>query len=194
MIEKIDNEKPARLAFLELQRETGAIQKNEENTFFRRGAKAAKYATLDKIWLTIQPLIIKHGFFHHNTMVFENACVVEEIKEDKTNKTTKRREGREYLRCHLTHAETGVDFSCAFPISAVKEDAQGYGSAVTYARRYALCALLGIVTNEDDDGNNASGNYGAPQHPTSAKPAGKPAAPNKPAMTTPSVDDDYMPF
>ena len=34
--------------------------------------------------------------------------------------------------------------------------AQGYGSAITYARRYALCAALGISPDEDDDGARAS--------------------------------------
>ena len=33
-----------------------------------------------------------------------------------------------------------------------KADPQGYGSALTYGRRYGLSALLGIVTEEDDDG------------------------------------------
>lgn len=35
---------------------------------------------------------------------------------------------------------------------------QDYGSAVTYARRYGLSALLAIDSDEDDDGNNANGN------------------------------------
>jgi hypothetical protein len=37
-----------------------------------------------------------------------------------------------------------------------KADPQGLGSATTYARRYALSAILGIVTDDDDDGNMAS--------------------------------------
>jgi hypothetical protein len=37
-----------------------------------------------------------------------------------------------------------------------KQDAHGYGSATTYAKRYALSAALGISTEEDDDGNAAS--------------------------------------
>lgn len=40
---------------------------------------------------------------------------------------------------------------------------QEYGSAVTYARRYAITALLGIASEEDDDGNAASGNVATPQ-------------------------------
>lgn len=40
-------------------------------------------------------------------------------------------------------------------VPAVKQDAQGYGSALTYARRYSLMAACGIAP-EDDDGNAAS--------------------------------------
>jgi predicted RecA/RadA family phage recombinase len=41
-----------------------------------------------------------------------------------------------------------------FSIPATKNDAQGYGSALTYARRYSLMAACGIAP-EDDDGNAA---------------------------------------
>jgi hypothetical protein len=37
------------------------------------------------------------------------------------------------------------------------QDVQGLGSAITYLRRYALQAMLGIAAEEDDDGNRASG-------------------------------------
>jgi hypothetical protein len=40
-------------------------------------------------------------------------------------------------------------------VPATKQDAQGYGSAMTYARRYSLQAACGIAP-EDDDGNHAS--------------------------------------
>lgn len=40
-------------------------------------------------------------------------------------------------------------------VPATKKDAQGYGSALTYARRYSLMAACGIAP-EDDDGNAAS--------------------------------------
>ena len=43
-----------------------------------------------------------------------------------------------------------------YPITAVKADPQSMGRAVTYARRYALSAMLGIVS-EDDDGESAMG-------------------------------------
>ncbi len=47
-----------------------------------------------------------------------------------------------------------VSSPCWLPVA--KKDAQGYGSAITYARRYSLAALLGIVVDKDDDGNAAT--------------------------------------
>lgn len=49
-------------------------------------------------------------------------------------------------------------------VPAAKQDPQGYGSALTYARRYSLMAACGIAP-EDDDGNAASK---APQRPSKA--------------------------
>ncbi len=46
-----------------------------------------------------------------------------------------------------------IEGELALPVS--KADAQGYGSALTYARRYGLCAIVGIAP-EDDDGNAAA--------------------------------------
>ena len=41
------------------------------------------------------------------------------------------------------------------PVPASKNDAQGYGSAITYGCRYALCAVFGVVGEDDDDGEAA---------------------------------------
>ena len=60
--------------------------------------------------------------------------------------------------------ESGETFSAGLlSVPAAKQDPQGYGSALTYARRYSLMAACGIAP-EDDDGNAAS------------KPAKKPDA------------------
>jgi hypothetical protein len=45
-----------------------------------------------------------------------------------------------------------------FTMKPVKNDPQGIGSCITYMRRYALAAILGLNIDEDDDGNQASGN------------------------------------
>lgn len=46
-----------------------------------------------------------------------------------------------------------------FPIVSSKMDSQGIGSAMTYAKRYSLCGMVGIVADEDadDDGEAAMG-------------------------------------
>lgn len=52
--------------------------------------------------------------------------------------------------------ESGETMSCGkLHVPASKQDAQGYGSALTYARRYSLMAACGIAP-EDDDGNAAA--------------------------------------
>lgn len=47
-------------------------------------------------------------------------------------------------------------------VPAGKQDAQGLGSAATYARRYGLASALGVCADEDDDGNAASQGGGKP--------------------------------
>ena len=52
--------------------------------------------------------------------------------------------------------ESGETFSSGrLHVPATKHDAQGYGSALTYARRYSLMAACGIAP-EDDDGDRKS--------------------------------------
>ena len=50
---------------------------------------------------------------------------------------------------------SGETLKCRVPLIVQKNDMQGYGSAVTYARRYGLMSMAGIAP-EDDDGNAAS--------------------------------------
>ena len=56
----------------------------------------------------------------------------------------------------LTH-ESGewIEFDPLF-LKADKQTAQGYGSAITYARRYALSSAFGIASETDDDGNETT--------------------------------------
>lgn len=58
----------------------------------------------------------------------------------------------------LIHAESGEEIYGVIEVplgtNAKMSDAQAYGSAMTYGRRYALVSMLGIVT-EDDDGATA---------------------------------------
>lgn len=75
---------------------------------------------------------------------------------------------REALVTLLIH-DSGALLEARTPIPATA-DVQAFGSAITYLRRYAIQALLGIAAEEDDDGNSAAGNRAEP-----TKPARKPA-------------------
>ena len=50
--------------------------------------------------------------------------------------------------------ESGEYMSSVMPMPVAKKDAQGYGSAMTYARRYSIASMFGIA-QADDDGNAA---------------------------------------
>ena len=56
----------------------------------------------------------------------------------------------------LMHPESGEWIEAAYSMHPVKSDPQSVGSAITYARRYALGAILALNIDEDDDGNKAS--------------------------------------
>ena len=56
------------------------------------------------------------------------------------------------LSYRLMHAETGEALVGTMGLELGKPDMQGLGSALTYARRYALTAVLNLVADEDDDG------------------------------------------
>ena len=58
------------------------------------------------------------------------------------------------LMTKLTHVESGQWQASLTVVPLPKADPQGMGSAITYSRRYALTAMLGMVT-EDDDGESA---------------------------------------
>jgi hypothetical protein len=60
-----------------------------------------------------------------------------------------------FVETIFIHGESGEQLSCRVPLIVGKHDMQGYGSAVTYARRYGLMTMAGIAP-EDDDGNAAA--------------------------------------
>lgn len=73
-------------------------------------------------------------------------ALVQRTSEDNTGVTVETvfiHESGEMLECGKLH------------VPAAKQDPQGYGSALTYARRYSLMAACGIAP-EDDDGNAAT--------------------------------------
>lgn len=75
--------------------------------------------------------------------------------------------------------ESGESLRCGkLRVPAVKHDAQGYGSALTYARRYSLMTACGIAP-EDDDGNGASKQQGGTTRQQQATAPAIPANPKE---------------
>lgn len=128
------------------------VRKNGENPHFR-----SKYATLDEIWETVRGAVNAAGL-----VVF---CTIEAAN------------GGKQLTTHVAEVTSGEEISCSFPIVAQTTGPQAIGSAMTYARRYTLTAILEIVTGDgaDDDGEAAE-NHNTPTNGTTRNPSAKAAA------------------
>ena len=82
----------------------------------------------------------------------------------------------------LVHASGEfIQDQCWLPVT--KADAQGFGSAITYARRYSLAAVAGIAA-EDDDGNAAVGKPVTTTTPTTGAPVYGPKSANPKAANS----------
>lgn len=68
------------------------------------------------------------------------------------------------IRTILLHS-SGQWISSKVRMPSNTADAQSIGSAITYAKRYAFCAILGIVADDDEDANIASGNTSQKEQP-----------------------------
>jgi hypothetical protein len=117
-------------ALVQCQGELGAALKDATNPHFK-----SKYADLASVVGAIKPVASKHGLgyvqcFHPS----EGGVTVETI----------------IVHTSGEHFSTGPLF-----VPATKQDAQGYGSAITYARRYSLQTAFGVPA-DDDDGNAAA--------------------------------------
>lgn len=118
-------------ALLKVQKDLPTIGKDSDNPFFK-----SKYASLSKIMSVALPILHKHGVF--------------------VSQAPDHLDGQPTLVTNLVHAESGEQVTSTMPLFLVKHDPQAQGSAITYARRYALVSMLGLVVDEDDDGNRAS--------------------------------------
>ena len=116
-------------ALAKAQAEMGKALKHNTNPAFR-----SKYADLGSVMDACLPALNRHGI-----------AVVQPTVDDA--------DGR-YVETVLLH-ESGETLRCRVPLIVQKNYMQGYGSAVTYARRYGLMCMAGIAP-EDDDGNAAA--------------------------------------
>lgn len=135
------------------QGELEDASKSSVNPAFR-----SKYADLAEVLQTLRPVLSKHGL-----------ALVQTVGYYDTN--TK----QVSVTTMLLH-KSGEYIADTQAMRCSKDDAQGIGSAVTYARRYGAAAICGI-SQADDDGNVASGRSAAANdnEPAKAKAKAKPA-------------------
>jgi len=119
-------------AFVSAQGSMQVAIKDSTNPHFK-----SRYADLGAVWAACRDVLSNNGL-----AVIQYPC---DAENNRLGMTTM-----------LVH--TSGEFMAFPPFSTAlaKNDPQGVGSAITYLKRYALCAALGIVADDDDDANAAS--------------------------------------
>lgn len=112
-------------ALAEFQSMVEDVKKDGTNPFYK-----SRYATLDKVIETIRPSLKECGLSFSQFPDYEGLTTI------------------------LMH-KSGEFIEATYKLMPKDATPQGYGSAISYARRYALCAILGLAL-EDDDGQEAS--------------------------------------
>lgn len=132
-------------ALISLRYKIHGVKKDSDNPFHK-----SKYADLEACQEAVRELLYEH-----------NMCIVQTSRVMES--------GLGVLITTLYHA-SGQWIRSELPIVYTKgekvNEAQAQGSAITYARRYALCAITGLYQT-DDDGEGASGRREEKQKPTS---------------------------
>lgn len=116
------------VALCKFQSEVGVVVKDATNPFFK-----SKYASLSEILDVIRDPLAKNGL------------AFTQFPTDEGGLTT-----------ILMH-ESGEYIMGTYRMTPADNKPQTLGSAITYQRRYALTAILGLNIDDDDDGNKASG-------------------------------------
>jgi len=138
-------------ALVKAQAEIRPIVKDSTNPAFR-----SKYTSLDAIMEVVRPVLAKNGLI-----------VVQSVLDtiDGEHSTSIMVESR------VIHS-SGEWIAGVVQVPVMQQTSHGFGSALSYGRRYSLSALLSLASDEDDDGN------GAAQH-QQARPQIKPGPPQQ---------------
>ena len=99
---------------------------------------SSSYATLKSVWAVCKTPLTENGLSVVQSPEFDGQSV-------KVTTT-------------LLH-KTGQWIESAITMPVKKIDCQGIGSAITYARRYALAAMVGVAPDDDDDDGEAAVNH-----------------------------------
>ena len=142
-------------AIVSAQSQIKGAFKDGKNTFFKNAAgQATAYATLDSVIEAARIPLATNGL----------AVIQAPIESSE----------KFYVETRLQH-KSGEYYEILTPLLFQKHDMQGFGSAITYAKRYALGSLLNISTDGDDDGN------------ATAQPQNQPVVVARPQTTAPKA-------
>lgn len=152
-------------AFVAAQSDMNGLRKDGKNPFF-----SSNYITLDAILEYVRPILTHHGI----ALLQTNSDVLQDANSDIIGLTVTTR---------LLHSSgEWIENAVTLPViprtdrsgKTLPLDPQSLGSGLTYGRRYALTALLGIGAEVDDDGNAASRTKEWKQPAQKATPAPQP--------------------
>tara|TARA_R100000935_G_scaffold33121_1_gene53623 strand:- start:213 stop:788 length:576 start_codon:yes stop_codon:yes gene_type:complete len=142
------------LALSKVQAQLRPAKENSKNPFFK-----SNYADLGSVWDSVRSLLA------------ENELSIIQMPTDVGGLTT-----------ILSHS-SGEYLSSTMYIPS-KEDAHGVGSAISYARRYALASFIGVVTGDDDGNGAVKGHTSPPAKATTPKSKPKLSSEQYKAMMT----------
>lgn len=111
------------------QTEMKPALRDSENPFFK-----SSYADFASVWESCRPALVKNGLAVSQLCINEGEMV-----------------GVETILMH----SSGEWISNKLFLKPVRSDPQAQGSALTYARRYSLSAIVCLATEADDDGEGA---------------------------------------
>ena len=133
-------------AMAKFQAEVKQPFKDANNPFFK-----SKYVPLESVVESITSIAPKHGI-----------SFVQWASNDEN--------GRVGVSTMIMHTSGEyIEFDPVY-MNADKNTAQGAGALISYLKRYSLSAVFGITSDQDDDGNHASGNTNKPKQQPKAKP------------------------
>lgn len=127
LIERSNSIKELAQALSIFQGKIGNVGKDAVNPFFK-----SKYASFEKIITTIKPVLTECGLAYSQFPHGDNGLVT-----------------------MIMHS-SGESITSLAKFYPKDNSPQALGSAITYMRRYALSAALGLATENDDDGNEAT--------------------------------------
>lgn len=138
------------------------------------GSYKFKYATLSAVIDGIRTPLSKHGLAYTQSIDFDAGPGF-------------------YVLTTTLHWENQW-ISSTTPIIQSGGSNQEFGSALTYMKRYALAALVGVAPDEDDDGNIADGNQVNSMQEAINRGPSAPLAPNPISPPTPVEGPEALPF